>query len=107
MIVCLGTTPTMQRTMLFERVVTDGINRAAEVREYASGKSVNVAKVLHTLGHNAVATGFVGGIRGAKLREHLDQTGVTHAFVDVDVETRLCITVIDRSRGAATELIEE
>ena len=46
MIVCLGTTPTMQRTMLFDRVEIDAVNRAVEVREYASGKSVNVAKVL-------------------------------------------------------------
>jgi tagatose 6-phosphate kinase len=107
MIVCLGTTPTMQRTMLFDRVVTGAINRASEVREYASGKSVNVAKVLHTLGHNAVATGFVGGTRGVNLREHLDRAGVAHAFVDVEVETRLCTTLIDRSTGDVTELIEE
>src|SRR5688500_755231 len=107
MIVCLGTTPTMQRTMLFDRVETDAVNRAAEVREYASGKSVNVAKVLRTLGHPAVATGFAGGTRGALLGQYLDQAGVQHAFVDVEAETRLCTTVIDRSTGTVTELVED
>jgi tagatose 6-phosphate kinase len=107
MILCLGTTPTVQRTMLFDRVAIDGVNRATEVREYASGKSVNVAKVLHTLGHNAVATGFIGGTRGALLLEHLDLGGVPNDFVMVAPATRLCTTLIDRSTGAATELVEE
>lgn len=108
MIICLGTTPTMQRTMLFDRVEAGGVNRATEVREYASGKSVNVAKVLHSLGHDAVATGFVGGPRGKLLREHLDKAGVRHDFVEVpSAPTRLCTTIIDRASGAVTELVEE
>jgi len=107
MIVCLGTTPTMQRTTLFERLVLDGVNRATEVREYASGKSVNVAKVLHTLGHNALATGFVGGARGEQLRQHLAREGVRTAFVTVAAQTRLCTTIIDRETGQVTELVEE
>jgi tagatose 6-phosphate kinase len=107
MIVCLGTTPTMQRTMLFGRIVLDGINRATETRDYASGKSVNVAKVLHTLGNNAVATGFVGGRRGARLTDHLDKQCVRHDFVTVESETRLCTTVIDAETKQVTELIEE
>ena len=62
MILCLGTTPTMQRTMLFPRVRIDEVNRAAEVREYASGKSVNVAKVLKTLGLYLREQGTTGAL---------------------------------------------
>jgi tagatose 6-phosphate kinase len=97
----------MQRTMVFERVELDAVNRATEVREYASGKSVNVAKVLRTLGHNAIATGFVGGARGLLLREHLEREGVAHDFVEVPGPTRLCTTVIDGATGAVTELVQE
>jgi tagatose 6-phosphate kinase len=107
MILCLGTTPTMQRTMLFERVRIDGVNRATEVREYASGKSVNVAKVLRTLGHNPLATGVIGGSRGALLKEHLDRDGVASDFVTVAQPTRLCTTAIDQSSGEVTEFVEE
>src|SRR3954470_16366450 len=107
MILCLGTTPTMQRTMLFDRVEIDAVNRATEVREYASGKSVNVAKVLRTLGHNATATGFIGGARGALLQEHMERAGIGHDFVEVEAATRLCTTVIDRGSGAVTELVQE
>jgi tagatose 6-phosphate kinase len=106
MILCLGTTPTLQRSMIFDRLAVNEVNRASEVREYASGKSVNVAKVLRTLGHNVLATGFLGGTRGAQLAQHLDHEGIQHAFVDVTAETRLCTTLIDKSSGNATELVE-
>jgi tagatose 6-phosphate kinase len=93
--------------MVFDRVQADGVNRAAEVRDYASGKSVNVAKVLRALGEDALATGFVGGDRGEALCRDLDAMGVRHAFVTVTAPTRQCVTVIDRSAGTATELVEE
>jgi tagatose 6-phosphate kinase len=108
MIVCLGTTPVYQRSMVFERLVPNGVNRAAAVHDYASGKSVNVARVLHTLGEDVVATGFVGrGGRGDALLADLDATGIRHDFVRVDSPARQCVTAIDRAAGTATELVEE
>jgi tagatose 6-phosphate kinase len=107
MILCLGTTPTAQRTLIFERVTPDAVNRAAEVHEHASGKSVNVARVAHCLGEPVFATGFLGGDRGAFIRGELDRAGIDHDFVSVSPQTRLCTTVVDRSKKTATELVEE
>ena len=107
MLLCLGTTPTAQRTLIFERVTLDAVNRAAEVHEHASGKSVNVARVASSLGEPVLATGFVGGERGAFLRRELDRAGIAHDFVAVSPQTRLCTTVVDRSNKTATELVEE
>jgi tagatose 6-phosphate kinase len=107
MILCLGTTPTVQRSMTFERVGIDAVNRAAEVQEYASGKSPNVARVLRTMGADALEVGFAGGERGRFLLEDLTRAGVRCDFVGVAAQTRLCTTVIDRSNGTATELVEE
>ena len=107
MIVCLGTTPVYQRSMVFERVRPDGVNRATSVHDYASGKAVNVARVLHTLGEDAVVTGFAGGDRGRAMLADLDRAGVRHDFVTTEAPTRQCVTVIDRSGGSATELVEE
>jgi len=107
MILCLGTTPAAQRTMIFERLTLDAVNRTKDVRDYASGKSINVARVLHTLGRDAVACGFVGGHRGEFLRHDLDRVGIRYDFVTVAAPTRQCITVIDRAAGTATELVEE
>lgn len=107
MIICLGPTPTMQRTMTFAELKLDSVNRAKAVREYASGKSTNVARVLSVLGCDAIATGFLGGDRAAPFRADLDRGGVSHDFVEVTAPTRLCTTVIDESTGLVTELVEE
>ena len=107
MIVCLGTTPALQRTMEFARLDLDAVNRAAVTSQHASGKSINVARVLHTLGESSLATGFLGGDTGAAVRADLDVAGIAHDFVTVPAPTRVCVTVIDRSASTATELVEE
>lgn len=107
MIVCLGTTPTVQRTMTFDRLTLDEVNRAKAVDEYASGKSVNVARVAHLLGADVLELGFAGGDRGEFLRRALTEEGVRHDFVTVGPRSRLCTTVIDSSTGTVTELVEE
>jgi len=107
MILCLGTTPVYQRSMTFDRVKLDGVNRAKHVSDYASGKSPNVTRVLHTLRLDVLATGFVGGPRGEQFLKDLDAAGIRHDFVRVKPQTRQCVTVIDRAAGIATELVEE
>jgi tagatose 6-phosphate kinase len=104
---CLGTTPTVQQTMIFERVRADEVNRAAEVRRSAAGKPVNAARVLHTLGKQAMLCIPLGGETGAFIREDLDAAGVMHDCVESVTPTRTCVTVIDRAEGTATELVEE
>ena len=44
MIVCLGTTPALARTMEFDGLAVDAVNRATRVYEYAAGKAVNAAR---------------------------------------------------------------
>src|SRR5450432_2138094 len=61
MIICLGPTPALARTMTFEKIVVDEVNRALRVHHFAAGKATNVARVLHTLGYPALVTGFLGG----------------------------------------------
>jgi tagatose 6-phosphate kinase len=107
MIICLGTTPTVQRTMTFKRLRIDDINRAVSISQYASGKSVNAARVLHAMGTEVLATGFLGGDTGRFMRADLDNSGIANSFLEVTSPTRLCITVVDEETGTATELIEE
>lgn len=107
MILCLGTTPVYQRSMTFAKLTLDGVNRAKQVSDYASGKSINAARVIHAMGRDVIATGFVGGSRGRMLCGDLDSAGIRHDFVMVSAETRQCITTIDTAAGTATELVEE
>ncbi|MGA2867436.1 MAG: 1-phosphofructokinase family hexose kinase [Verrucomicrobiota bacterium] len=107
MILCVGTTPAVQRVMVFGKLRLAGVNRAVSVLDGPGGKSVNVAKVLKALGEHPVAAGFVGGERGRYLRAMLEAKGVESDFVEVAGHTRECITVIDQSAGTQTELVEE
>lgn len=107
MILTLSTTPALQRTMMFADLHVDAVNRAADVREFASGKGINAARVIQTLGHPCVATGFVGGDSGAFCRHDMNVAGIGHDFVTVASKTRMCLTLIDQKNQTATELIEE
>lgn len=107
MILTVGTTPALARSMIFERLTLDAVNRAVEVRVAAAGKSVNVARVLKTIGHEPLCTGLLGGDAGRSLRAELDALGIGHAFVESRSPTRVCVTVIDRATAQATELVEE
>jgi tagatose 6-phosphate kinase len=107
MIITLGITPAVQRSMTFDRLTIDAVNRSANVRQYASGKAVNAARVLHTLGREVTAMGLAGGFTGRFMLDDLTAAGIGHDFVEVAPPTRICVTLIDRSTNLTTELVEE
>jgi tagatose 6-phosphate kinase len=107
MIITLGTTPAVQRSMIFDRLAIDAVNRSANVRQYASGKAINAARVLHNLGRDVVAMGLAGGFTGRFMLDDLTAAGIAADFVEVAPPTRICVTLIDRSTKEATELVEE
>ncbi len=107
MILCVGATPAAQRVMVFRKVQIDAVNRAVTTLDGAAGKSINVAKVLKALGEQPLATGFVGGARCEFIRQTLESRGIRCEFVVTPAPTRQCITVIDQSTNAITELVEE
>ena len=106
-ILCIGTTPAAQRVMIFRKLASDAVNRAAITLDGVAGKAINVAKVLKTLGAYPVATGFLGGQRGEFLRAVMAEKKIESDFVSVKSPTRQCITVIDKSASIHTELVEE
>ena len=106
-ILCVGTTPAVQRTMRFHRLRVDEVNRAIEVLESPAGKSINVVQVLATLGKPVIAAGFLGGESGRFISAALERRGVILDFVEVPFCTRTCTTAIDIEQGTTTELVEE
>lgn len=105
MILCVGGTPAMQRTLSFERLLPGEVNRAKEVRVTASGKVTNAARVTATLGSRALFATFLGGDSGRFIARDLDDTGVPHDVVWTEAPTRTCSTLLHD--GTVTELVEE
>src|SRR5437763_763870 len=106
MILCIGPTPAVQRVMVFRKLTLNEVNRATTTLDGPAGKSTNVAKALAALGERPVATGFLGGTRGERLRRALEARGIGCDFSESG-QTRQCVTIIDELNGTQTELVEE
>jgi len=70
------------------------VNRVAAVHRRPGGKGVNVARVLHGLGHEVVATGLAGGASGRCIEDGLASLGVPASFSPVAAESRRTVTVV-------------
>lgn len=106
MILTVTPNAAVDKTYRVEDFRLDCVNRPSEEHTVAGGKGVNVARVYRTLGGEAIATGFLGGLQGRLLARALVQEGIPGDFVRVREETRLCIAVIDPNHGTQTEINE-
>lgn len=109
MILCIGLTPTVQRTMRLDRFAPGSVNRAAQTTVTASGKAVNVARVLTTLGANARLFHAVGGESGRFVTRTLAGEGLHVETFDAGdgAPTRTCTTLLFGDGTPPTELVEE
>jgi 1-phosphofructokinase family hexose kinase len=73
----------------------DRTHRVRTIATHAGGKGVNVARVLHSLGDDVIATGLLGGRTGAHVQSLLDAEGVRNAFVGIEAETRRTVAITD------------
>ncbi len=103
--VCLN--PVIQKTLVFGRLELDHVNRANIARTDASGKGVNVARVLSQLGAQAVHLTHAGGPNREWFLSLCAADGLSVEWADSGSEVRICATVIDSEAKSATELVEE
>lgn len=98
----------MQRTLLFESLAVGDVNRARKLYVTASGKVVNAARTVSTLGSESLLVTFLGGDAGRFVSRTLDVEDVPHeaVWVEDDAPTRTCVTVLEED-GPVTELVEE
>ena len=92
-------------TYRVDRLVPGAAHRVREVAERAGGKGVNVARILHALGHDTVALGFVGDAAAAAVADDLDRAGLAHRLIPVAGPTRRSVTVV-AGDGEATMFSE-
>lgn len=105
-VLVLGLNPAWQKLLLFDQLQRGEVNRAHEVIRTASGKGVNVARVLQTLGRPATLLQCAGGITGDLLRAQLEQEKIGAVTIPTTAETRVCSTLLSETDRTTTELIE-
>jgi tagatose 6-phosphate kinase len=103
--VCLN--PALQRTLHFQGLEFDRVNRAKSVVVSTGGKGVNVARVASTLGADVLLMTLLGGTNGREVRGHLKKERIPFHAVPVRGNTRICSTLLDPGNGTQTELVEE
>jgi fructose-1-phosphate kinase PfkB-like protein len=105
LVVCLN--PVIQKTLVFDTLKIDHVNRASKVRTDASGKGVNVARVLTQCGESAIHLTHAGGPNREWFLALCAADRLSVEWVDSGSEVRFCSTVIDLGAGTTTELVEE
>ncbi len=105
LVVCLN--PVIQKTLVFDGLELDHVNRAKTVRTDASGKGVNVTRVLSQLGAEVVHLTHAGGPNRDWFLSLAAADALDLRWVDSESEVRICTTVIDSKAHNATELVEE
>ncbi|HPN35250.1 MAG TPA: PfkB family carbohydrate kinase [bacterium] len=99
--------PVLQRTCELDRLQENRVNRCLTLRVDASGKGVNVARVLHQLGKEVLHLTQLGGVLTDYFIELIKQDGLALSWVDSESEIRICTTLLSRSAHTATEIVEE
>lgn len=83
-----------------------GVHRPARVRSCVGGKGINLARVLHRLGHEVRILGIAAGTGADFMERELAAEGLPCRFVRVAGESRLATTLIDPASGTHTEVNE-
>ncbi|MFF2041539.1 1-phosphofructokinase family hexose kinase [Kitasatospora sp. NPDC058170] len=97
MIVTVTPNPALDITYDLPALRPHTSHRVAAVHEQAGGKGVNVARVLHALGHPTTAVLPLGGPTGEAVRADLDRCGLAHLAVPLapGASTRRTVAVVD------------
>ena len=105
-ILCICLSSTIQRSVTFEKVQLEHVNRSEHYVEHASGKAVNSARVLNQLEKGCVKIICPLGENNAQHFLNLAQKdGLDISYVTIPGSTRICWTLLDRTSGTTTEIV--
>ena len=76
--------PSLDYIVRMDHFEAGAINRVSYEQVLAGGKGINVSIVLHNLGHESTALGFVAGFTGAEIEHKLDAFPVKHDLVHLE-----------------------
>jgi 6-phosphofructokinase 2 len=71
------------------------------------GGGINVARVVHVLGGDALALVMTGGVTGRLIEELLDQAGVRWRSLPIQGRSRISVNVHDRQTGLEYRFVPE
>ena len=110
MIVVAGLSPAWQQVLVVDAFQPGAITRAREAYWCGSGKVLNVAVALHHLSDGrpdqVLTFSTLGGAAFHAIENEFRAMGVSRRWVRTQSPTRVCTTLVDRSTGLVSELVE-
>src|SRR5258706_71321 len=105
-ILFVAANPSIDRLYEVDRLTLGAIHRPQAIVAVPGGKGLSAARAAARLGGRVTAGGIVGGRSGDWIAAALDDRGVHARWVRSSGETRTCVSILDRSSGALTEVYE-
>ena len=84
MIYTVTLSPSIDYVVKLNHLNTGNVNRVSSENIYPGGKGINVSRVLKTLGHDSIATGFISGFTGDFIENSLKQLDVKSDFIKLN-----------------------
>ncbi|MGA2031967.1 MAG: PfkB family carbohydrate kinase [Thermoguttaceae bacterium] len=106
MILAAGLTPAWQQILVFDLFRPGEVNRARQTAWCGSGKVLNVGIVAHRLGGPSLTLAPLGGSPMGPIDAEFAAMGIPRRWIVTEAATRVCTTILDRSRGTTTEMVE-
>jgi 1-phosphofructokinase family hexose kinase len=107
MILCVCLTPTIERNWITPNFGIGGFYRVEQEFVFASGKGINVARVIKELKGEVFSIGFIGGHNGQIFQDLIEAEGIQGCWTHISGESRQSITVYNPgSENDATSLCD-
>lgn len=106
MILSAGLTPSYQQIMVFDSWRRGAVSRARQVTWHVQGKVLNAGIAAHHLGGPSLTLSPLGGSPMHDIEREFVKLGIPHRWIETQTGTRVCTTLIDRTDGSITELVE-
>lgn len=104
MIATITLNPSVDKSVLVNGLVLEETNRGSNYIRYPAGKGINVSRVIHELGGETTAYGFMGGFDGEILMSLLRRQGVPHDFTEISGEIRSNFIITDLKSSSQTRI---
>lgn len=105
-IITITLNPSIDKTIIIDKLIPNGLNRVKSSRLDPGGKGINVARVLKSFGADVEVSGLIAGNQGKILKDYLKRDGIKNDFLDIDGETRVNLKIFDESANKTTEINE-
>jgi tagatose 6-phosphate kinase len=106
MILTITLNASIDKTAKIENFKPSKINRIDKPFEMAGGKGLNVTRALKAFSIDSLATGFIGGKSGERLKELLENDNIKHDFLEIKDSNRSCLAIVDTINNTITEINE-